>query len=485
MPALFTVGKPLKQHPKYAAEKRARDFWRRSDRASHTFSKGVDANGNPILAKLPAEDGDDYTWRKNLAVSPRFVSSIISLYNSLATRIEASRPKAETDGGAYNVLLEDADGMGKPLRTLMQEALRKAQIESVCYLLADTNADGAYETEAEAIGAGARPLIRRIDADSVVWWREWLGEIVEGVVLLCDQDGNDFAWHVTSECVQRVDLRREEEGEHKGELVVAEIGPDQAHKYGGCPLVRLTALFGDTDEPGEDSQAAPIAEQQRIITVLHSLEMIEVHKATFTMWCFIGVDAATLHKNKVGSGGGWALPQGADVKPMGSDPAQAESIRKSMDTAMARMFLAAGLSPGNPLETGAPESGAAKAFKYNETESRLAALAAQAEKAENTVRARALAGVGAADGGDCKWPRTFMSPDVEAELDQTIKTVSAQVPRVIKDAQIKQYAEQAFEFTPEQKQLLDEQLVAAQAEADAAKAADPFVNPPADRTVGT
>lgn len=475
MPVAFEIGKPLPRHPKYDTQSRARDFWRRSDDASHTYTDGLDAKSKPILPQLPSETAEDYEWRRTMAVSPRYVSSIISLFNSIVTRTDATRPKP-TDGSQAAELEKNADGMGTSLPQVIADELRRGQVEGVGYLLADTDAVGP-----QAIGQKARPLIRRLSGDSVVWWRDYIGQVVEAVAILCDRDGTDFAWYVTETTTQRIDLRRED----SGALFVKGVGPVAAHKYGGCPLVRINPLFGSRDKAGDDSQAAPIAEQQRIITNLDSLERIEVFKATFSMWAFIGVDPNSVEKATTGSGRGLCLPMGANVASMGSDPAQADSIRKSVEKAVSTMLLAAGLSPGNPLQAGAPESGIAKAYKYNETEARLSALATAAQGAENLIRQRALAGVGAEDPGDCKWPDSFRSPDVSIELDITVKALSSvALPQVIKDVQVRKFAAESYELTPEQEAELTVQLKAGATQA-AADVVNPFLKPPAARMSGT
>jgi hypothetical protein len=479
------VGKELPRNKgegcDYNVQAAARAFWRLSDQASHTYARGLDATGNPIIRRLPAEEPDDYEWRQSMAVSPRHVSSIISLFNSIVCREEAERAEGP-EGSAFTALSEDADGMGTPLPRLMAQQLRLSQVEGVAYLLADTTASESYDSIAAQLGASVRPVIQRVCADQVLWWNDWRGQVVEAIILLEDKAGVEFAWYTNETHQQRIEIKRAQSPDGQPSLTVMGIGPLVAHRYGGCPLVRINPTFGSQDAPGNDSQAAPIAEAQKLITGYRSLEAIEVHKSTYTMYALMGVSPEQVGKSVAGSNRVLCLPQGTSVFRMGSDPAQAQSIRDSITEATASMLTVAGLSPGNPLQTGAPESGVAKAYKFNEVEARLSALADAAEHAENLVRKRALAGVGAEDYGDCNWPDSFMSPDLTADLEYTIRLLTAPLPAVLKEQQTKLFAQGAFDLEEDEQRELNAQIEQASADAEAMKENE-LTNP--GGTVGT
>lgn len=459
--ARFVVGEPLPQRKAYPDQAKARAFWRLSDRAGHTYAAGLDAVGNSVLPSHEREEGSDYKRRKAISKVRRYVRSIIDRYNDHVTRQEAKRPEGEA---TYQNLTADADGTGTPLATVMRRALRRAQIEGVTYLLADTNksAETKYASRAQEIAAGIRPLILRIGADHVPWWRDWRGEMVEALVLLDDAQGVLFGLYVTDKIRQRIDFKSE-----GGQLIVTAVGTEQPHTFKGCPLVRLMPQFGDDDEVGEDSQGAPIAESQKRVFHLDSLMMEEIESCTFTTLMITGISAEQLGKVTLGNNRILCVPQvAARLDKIGADPVHVKTVRDTMADEIADLYRIAGLSPGNPLETGAPESGVAKAFAFNEVEAKLSALGDAAERAENAVVMRAMAGVGEPYPGDANWPESFESPDLGSELDFCIRTLSSPLPDLIKQEQMRRYVAQAYK--------LDDKL-AAQVKAQI----DAYATPPA------
>ena len=141
----FTVGEALETHPLYASQRVARSFWRRSDAARFDYATNLDAGSNAILPQHNREPNDNYLRRRRTAIARAYVRPIIDRYNDFVNRDPAQRPDAE-DGTPYGQLSLDADGSGMPLRVLMRKALRRAQIDSVSYLMADSNASFSGST---------------------------------------------------------------------------------------------------------------------------------------------------------------------------------------------------------------------------------------------------------------------------------------------------------------------------------------------------
>ena len=458
MALAFEIGKPLPRHELYDEQARARAFWRWSDRARHNYATGADASGNAILGKHEREPEDRYRRRLRQAIVRPSTRSIVNRYNDHVCRVEADRPDPT---GAYGELVKDATGMGTPLPTLLRRTLRRAQVQGCAYLLADSSAAGVFSTAAAAQAAGKRPILRLVEPDQVLWWRDWQGEAVEALVLFLDPDGTPFGWHVTDRVVQRIDLRIE----NNGPPLVAAIGPEQAHKYGGCPLVRLAPDLSGEDEPnciGESSQAAPIAESQKRICNLDSLLLEEIQGITFTTTVLLGVSADQVKDVQVGPGMALCLPATGGSNPsvdkISADTGQAESIRKSLAYEFGELYRAAGPAPGNPTEAGQPESGVARAFAFNEVEAALAGLADAAERAENLAVKRLAADAGFAYPGDADWPDDFAPADLAADLEYTIRVLTSPLPEVLKDEQVRRFAGAAYALKPEQLAELDAQL---------------------------
>ena len=459
MPIDLAVNKPLPTHPQYAEQSQARDFWRRSDRARWDYATGSDAQGRAILPKHEREPGDRYDRRRWQAIVRRYAKPILDRYNDFVARGEVVRK----DGSApYKLLIEDADGAGTPLSELMTSSRRRAQTDGVAYVLVDANDPQTYATAAQESAAGKRGILRQIDANDVVFWREWQGSVVEALILCVDRAGVTFAWHVDEQFTQRIDLKK-----HKGgsEWLVAEVQESIPHSYGGCPLVRLWPDYGTGECAGDDSQCAPLAEGQKRICNIDSWLFEELQGCTFTTTVLLGVSADSVKDMTVGPGQALCLPNAGGSNPsiskIGADVTQAQSIRDSLNHEIKELYRVAGLASGNPTENAQPESGVAKAFAFNEIEAKCAALSTSTEKTENRCALLLSKGFGWAYPGDADYPDTFSAPDLASELAIAIQMQTAGMPNVLQKAQVLRVASTGFNLTGEEKAELAETLEAA------------------------
>ncbi|MGL4232313.1 MAG: hypothetical protein ACRCWJ_13180, partial [Casimicrobium sp.] len=244
----FTVGKKIESHPKYAEQQACRDFWNWSDVTPRNYAQGVDSLGSVILPQHEREPSNRYDRRIKQAIVRRYVRPIINRYNDFVTREKPTRPQGST---TYQKLLADVNGKGLTLDQLVKISLRSAQVSGVSYWLADASTDEQTPTVAAEKKTKKRGIIRKINADSVVWWRDYEGELIEATILLESREGV-FAWHVTETTTQKIYLKQQKESK---ELVVESVDEPTPHTYGGCPLVRIKTILSDCDD--SDSQAAP------------------------------------------------------------------------------------------------------------------------------------------------------------------------------------------------------------------------------------
>lgn len=466
MTVILAVGQPLPKHPQYDAQHQARSFWRRSDLGKWDYAQGTDAHAKQVLPKHEREPEDRYQRRRGQAMVRRYARPILDRYCDFVTRTPAHRPDAG-DGTPYGVILKDADGAGTPLPRLMKFGIRKGQVDGTSFLLADANDPGVYPSAAAESAAGKRGIIRLVDADQVYHYRYFQGVLVEALIIFDDRDGAKYAWYVNEKITQRVEFK-EGNGVDPGAgqtvsptYLITAIGPPQPHGYKYCPLVPLVPVPEGDGAEGEDSQCAPIAEQQKRICNLDSWLWEELQGGTFTTPVFLGVSPESFKDVKIGPGNAIAIPGEGGGNPaigkLGADPAQAQSLRDQFALEVRETYRVAGLASGNPTEAAQPESGVAKAFAFNEIEAKCAAIADAAEHAENAVILRLSNAFGFAYPGDADWPEEFSSPDLADELQLTLDVQNLDLPQIIQRKQVERLAAE-YALSGPDKATLDQQL---------------------------
>ena len=471
----ITIGKPLPLHDDYGRQAICRSFWRRSDKAGWDYcgstAKGSTFDASGIWQILPRHERETqprYDRRKSQAIARGYQRQILDRFSDHVYRVPATRPES---AGEYGKLTADSDGAGTKLPDLIKRALRRAQTEGPCYLLADSNQEAVYATKADEIASGQRGVITIVGADQVVWWRMWRGVVMEALILMCDRDGEDYAYHVTETTAQRINLKAQE---GRGQPLVIGVEAEVAHSYGGCPLVAMVPQFGEDESPGNTSQGAPLAESIKRICNVESWLLEETQGVTFTTQVFIGVNAEQVKSIEAGPGMAVCLESaGASIDKLTADPAQAESLRATLERETVELYRAAGITAFSPTQAQQPESGVAKAFAFNEIEAKLSALAQAAQNAENLVVKRLSTGNGWTYPGDAQYPSNFALPDLAEELDYVIRLTSADLPAVLKDKSIREFSQLSFRLTKEEQAELDAQLI----EREQQKSEDQTTNP--------
>ncbi len=455
----IVVGQELPQDPAYAEDNTARKFWRLSYQCGRHYAQGLDSLGNPILIKHEAEKDDTYKRRQRLTKPRNHVGPIARRYNDFVFRQEAERDAAE---GVYAELRADADGQGTPLPAFMRRSLLMAQIDRECYLLPDSNkpGDAGEMTKAQADEAGYRPLLRRITADSVVWSKDTNGMMTEAIVLM-DADGGKFARWYGPESYCDIQLKKNADIVNPHNMFVDSVGDEVAHTYVGCPLVRLRPLFDLNDFGGGESMIAPLSELQQSIFNMQALLGEELFNVTFSQVVATGVSADEVKDVVTGNTRLICLPRpGSDFKVIGADPAQAVSIRQSIEDEQRELYRIAGVSTGDPTAgPGNAESGVAKAFRFNDLAANLSALADACEEAENLVIDRLFTGMGAEPPEHASYGDNFELPDIGAEITLLIQGITTSaMPQVIKHSMVRQFADRNLNLDEDERKQLDVEL---------------------------
>jgi hypothetical protein len=340
-----------------------------------------------------------------------------------------------------------------------RSALTCAMIYGVTYALIDNAAGGVYESQAQARDAGARPIVREIEPEQVIWERCWDDQVIEAIIALVDRDGSPFLWLVDEKSVQRVTLDGAED--NPASWRVREVFPPVPHPYGGCPLVRKE--LGSEDSP----VAGPWCEGQRRIAVVESLLMEEIHNVTFTTYVFTNVSKETLSSTTIGSGMGLCLSSDDRGNTPGfgklsADVAQAGSLREQLAYEVTELYRSAGLVAGASTQVGQPESGVARAFAFNEIEARLARLAEIGEGFERRIMELAAAGFGFTPADPVNWPREFAPMDLSAAVEAAGSLKINGAPPVLVSAAWEKLARHSLQIEPgsEKDLALAEQLAA-------------------------
>jgi hypothetical protein len=446
MAITLVQGKALPEHDSYKSDAMARAFWRLTFETGRKYISGIDAEGGKILVPHEREK-EGYSRRLRMTKPRNHSGPIIRRYNNHVFRIEAQRPESESK--IYNMLLADTDGEGNGITAFMSEALRMAQVERESYLMLDSTKQAEGEiSKAQAEASGARPVIKLICPDNVLDWREYNGALVEVLVLMAREDGSQFARVYDKEGYVEAEIETQDK--------IKKVGTVKAwttHGYKGLPVIRLQPFKGE-------SQISPLAESQQLITNLMSWLIEEMGNVTFSQMVLTGVSAKEVKDVFVGNNRGICLPNAASsVTMIGADPAQAASIATSIADEQRELYRIAGVSSDDPLKSGTPESGIAKAFKHNDLSANLSALAGSVEEAENKAMRLMFGALNEKYPGDVKYPDEFDLPSIADDLQEVISvvTVSA-LPNTIKKKIAERFVQRHLSLDEEEQSEFESEL---------------------------
>ena len=453
---ILAPGDPVPLSDEWKRLSQPRKFWDESYEASglEYFEVG-DLTGEAILPRHENESDKRYARRRQTAMVRPLVRHLIDRYVDHVCRQAPQR----TASGVASLLLADATGRGKAMHKVVRSSLTTAMSLGVAYGLIDNAADGVYGSAAQEMAAGARPIVREIEPQQVIWERCWEDDVIEAIIVLVGRDGVPFLWLVNEDTTQRVAIVGDED--NPATWKIGEIDKPVPHKYGACPLVRIE--IGSDDAP----IAGPWCESQRRIAVLETLLLEELHSVTFTTHVFTNISKDTLSQLTVGSGMAVCLaPQENGATPgfgkLSSDVAQAGSLRDQLAYEMTELYRSAGLLAGSATQVGQAESGVARAFAFNEIEARLASLAEAAENFERKIMTRAAAGFGFTAAEPVKWPREFAPLDLSSAVEAAGSLKINGAPPVLISAAWEKLARHALQIEAgsERDALLTEQLKA-------------------------
>lgn len=412
------IGEPLPRFKDWAQQMQEISFYRNSYKGGPRYIRSVDSLGHPVLLPHPKERSDGYNFRVRNATLFNYVRPIINRYNDLVFMRKPDRNTIEDQDFINNV-----DGHGSHMNEVSEKVLKNAQIDGKAFLFLDSNSDiEGTVSVLDAQRLGLRAIVRSIKSTSVPYYVDTDNGTILGAYIVV-HDSAPFAVQVNDTAWRRIEITDDHQ------MVVKQILPWISHGYNKCPLVKV--------EPIDDSaQAADISNIQKLIFNLYSLLTEELFGSTFTQWVATGASVDDISNVEKGVNRLIIVDkQGVNFTKLGSDPAQATSIRDAIKDAINELYRSAGLTSGNALDTSSPISGVALAFLQGGMVSSAAALSRSMETAEN--RLLEIAGI----DGRVIYNKEFNATDENKELENTLKIVESSMPQAIKNEMIKRWSE--------------------------------------------
>ncbi len=448
MALLIEHGKVVKQEG-YNEAKSRRQFWQLSYQCyGPTYVNGVDGEGVNIIRQHEREEDDDYERRKETAVPLCMVGPILRRFNDFVFR------KPAVTDEKFDEFYADVDGQGVDSDEFMAAATLSAQIEGTDYILIDSNVTGdAEKSQAQADVDGDRVIWLHVNADQVVQWRWFNGQLMEAAFLQCDANGKDFIVWMDNTNVQKTPVKVSAVTEGMQITVTGDPSEIKPHGYSSIPLVPLKPDFG-----AQLSQAAALSEIQKGVARLRTLLDEEIWNATYTQTFVFGESAENFAAQKQGSKYAIFFPDPqTKVDSVGGDPLQADSIRRSIEADVAELFRTAGIA-ADAGEAGPVESGVAKAFKFNDLAAILKSLSKAAEQAHRKAEALTAEVLNIKGFAPVVYPDEFLMPIYEKELNEVIVLMQSSLPQVLKAKGVQRFVTRNHKLDDDEKLKLEQQI---------------------------
>jgi hypothetical protein len=400
------VGETLSVHADWEKLVRAYDFYELSFRGGPEYKEGVDTAGEPILIRHePLETDEAFKRRQRLAIYRNHCKNVIRRFNSFVFRKPVSR---DGSNETFAEWCKNVDGQSTPLPKYMRETVKKAQICGRYLIGVETNRppEAGDMTQAQALAAGIGMYLVRIDPRRMIDWRRESGRLTEALIVY--GAGERATLWRRNEFVR---ITLDEQGEVTSAVAFPnEWGRDQG---GWLPILEVAPFEDGT------SQLADVAELNRHEFNLETLLGEELYGTTFTQYWLFGLKGdAIQNKSEGGPSRIICVPNPeADVKTTGGDPAQAESLRASMRDTKEDLFLTAGLKAQDPLQVSPAKSGVALKVEFDDADTIMSAIAAEAQRVESEI-VRFYNQAHSAEIVPPEYPDNFGTPDATVELQR-------------------------------------------------------------------
>jgi hypothetical protein len=317
-----------------------------------------------------------------------------------------------------------------------EEALTKG----ASYVLVDTTATDESLSVAQKKIIGARAFLRVIDNENVLHWSDYLGHLLEILVVLEDASGQKFAMFYDTQNQSKILLDK------KG-INVTEIGPLVPHNFSNLPVVRQLPF--ETCE----SFIANGCLSQRSINQKLSLESLEIFKSTYTKYFGKGIPEMRDEAGNVipvewsNSTLLTTTSENADIKVLGADPGQALSIRNSYLEELKALYLQYHLAASSMNEITAIPSGLALQVAKQDFNSICNRIILTCETAENAL-AVLLNDLDSLGLTPVKYNYSFLEETQEDALLKLRDLLAIALPQEVKSEAILQFSKKYYNIVP-------------------------------------
>jgi hypothetical protein len=401
-------------------EQNSINFWRLSYASDHRYIDGLDCSGDPIIKRFYCEAHDLYEKRKKYSSPRSYTQTIINKYAAAVFRQSPERDQRLSD---YLMMFDPA----------IRKAFHDLQVVGKGFLLLENDLDGSELSIAQAENVGLDERIVYVPRESVREFEAVQGIVISAVVTFQDESGKVFARRYYADGTAS-DL---EVG--KDDSIISETEP-YTTGYSTCPLVLMML-------DSESVQASPIAESQKTIANLLSLEKTEMYQNCFSRTLLSGLDLSgksqeeiEIIKSQFRDERFVAVPAGITPHNLGSDVAQANSIRQSIKDEEDNLYRIGGLKQPDSV---AGQSGAAKILEMDDYFVLCAQLTAALERAENVIISL-MSDRRGTDFDKSYYSREYQSEDFSAAILQLRDVLSLNVPQDLKDRAIAEWAAKYF-----------------------------------------
>ena len=420
------VGKKLPFHNDIKKIHNRWKFWETSVKVDEDYVTGKDAKAKPIIKRFECEELDNYKQRLERTSPRNYISNIVNQYVGSVFLNEPERDESIPD-------VNNIDGRGKSLSTIMQSNLKNAMIYGIAPIIFESSSQGTQSIAQARSEGGNSYRVSSASPWSLVNWTIVDGYLLEALISFVDEAGNNFCRLYDSTFVTDVFFDNAQK--------VTSIGEPIPHGFSDIPVVLQSLNIIN------DSFVQPLAQIQMNINNILSLLGSEQYSQTFTRWVISGLEGvsdmtAEERRNWLlswGSNDLIILPSAVNVNRLGADITQAESLRKSIENDTNELNKTAGLVEAS---VSSDASGEARKLAKSQFKTMASLMSASCEDAENYV----IKLIGELTGGSYEmtaYDDSFESPDYTNEITQLRDILSLEVGDDIKSKAIRSF-EQLF-----------------------------------------